>query len=87
MMWWKLTILIVATAGLIFGIIPIRTHAVVKPIDLKVPEVDLGDHAAASRWTFLSMVSNMYLTPGTIALICAILVVAGYIAFTIVHDA
>lgn len=76
-MWWKLGILVIVTAGLIFFIIPIRTHAVL---------FDPANPPPPTRWTLSSAVSNMYLTPGAIALICAVLAVAGYLAFRIVRS-
>ena len=76
-MWWKLTALIIVTVGLIFCIVPIRTHAAL---------VDPGNPQPSTRWTLWSMVSSMYLTTGTVGLICAILVVAAYIAFRIIRS-
>jgi hypothetical protein len=35
------------------------------------------------KWTLSSTITNMYLTPGTIAVICAMLLIAAYIAFRI----
>lgn len=77
-MWWKLALLVIVTAGLIFCIIPIRTHAVL---------IDPVNPPPATRWTLWSMVSNMYLSSGTIALIGVTIAVAGYIAFRIVRKA
>jgi len=77
-MWWKLTILGIVTAGLIFSVIPIRTHAVL---------VDPANPPPPTRWTLRFIVSNMYLMPGTMIAICMILAVAGYIAFRIVRSA
>lgn len=77
-MWWKLTVLVLITAGLIFSIIPIRTHAVL---------VDPANPQPTTSWTLWSIVSNMYLTTGTVALICAVVTVSGVIAFRIVRNA
>lgn len=74
-MWWKLTILLITTVGLIIAVIPIRTHA--SPSDPSNPP--------ASAY-LLSIISNMYLTTGTVALICVVLLVAGYIAARIVRS-
>jgi len=73
-MWWKLTILLIITVGLIFSIIPIRTHAAL---------FDPSNPPATG--TLSSEISNMYLTPGTVALICTVLLVAGYIAFRVIR--
>ena len=77
-MWWKLVLLGIVTAGLIFCVIPIRTHAVL---------IDPASPPPATTWTLWSMVSNMYIAPGTIALIGMIIAVAGYISFRIVSNA
>ena len=76
-MWWKLSMLTIVTTGLIICIVPIRTHAVL---------IDPANPPPAMRWTGWSMVSNMYLTPVTIVLICAIIAAAGRIAFRIVRN-
>lgn len=75
-MWWKLSILCIVTGGLILSIIPIRTHAVVVAADNPPPQTD---------WSLSTLVSNMYFTPGSLALIGLILVIAGYIGFRIVR--
>lgn len=77
-MWWKLTVLVIVTAGLIFCVIPVRTHAAL---------FNPANPRPVPRWTLSSMVSNMYLTTGTAALICAIMVVAAYLAFRVVRSA
>lgn len=74
-MWWKLVALSLITAVLIFSVIPIRTHAVL--IDPAKPP---------PKWTLSSMVASMYLTPGTVGMICILLAVAAYIAFRIVRS-
>ena len=74
-MWWKLAILLIIIVGLIFSIVPIRTHASL--FDPSNPP---------ARATLSSIISNMYLTTGTVALISVVLVVAGYIAFRIVRS-
>jgi hypothetical protein len=74
-MWRKLGVLYVSTAALIFCIIPIRTHAVL--IDPAKPP---------AKWTLSSMIANMYLTPGTVGMMCILLAVAAYIAFRIVRS-
>jgi hypothetical protein len=76
-MWWKLALLVIVTAGLIFCIIPIRTHAAL---------LDPANPPTAPRWGMWSMVSNMYLTSGTATLIFAITAVAAYLAFKIVRS-
>lgn len=75
-MWWKLSILLVFTATLIFSVVPVRTHASsATPADtLQQP-------------TFWTMVSNMYLTSGTVLLIFGIVAVAAAIGFWIVRSA
>lgn len=77
-MWWKLALLVIVSAGLMFCVIPMRTHAVL---------IDPANPPPATRWTLWSMVSNMYLTSGTVALIGVIIAVAGYIAFRIIRNA
>ncbi len=75
-MWWKLGILTVVTAGLIICVIPVRTHAALYgPANPPSPP---------SLWT---MVSNMYLTPGTAASIIVIIVVAVAIGVWITRSA
>ena len=75
-MWWKLGILVVLTAGLIFSVIPVRTHAVLyDPAD---------PQPAPTLWT---MVSNMYLTAGTVAVIVGILTAAVAVGFWIMRSA
>lgn len=76
-MWWKFTILGIVTAGLIFCMIPIRTHAVM---------IDPANPPRPTRWTLRFIVSNMYLTPGTMIVICLVLAVAAYIAFRIIRS-
>lgn len=76
-MWWKLGILVAATAGLIFSIIPIRTHAIL---------LDSANPLPPTKRMFWSTVSNMYLTPNTVALICAIIAVTGCAVFNIVRN-
>jgi len=73
-MWWKLGILSLITAALIFCIIPIRTHAV------------LFDPAKPPKWTLSGIIANMYLTPATVWMICVLLALAAYVAFRIVRS-
>jgi len=73
-MWWKLGILSLITTAVVFIIIPIRTHAV------------LFDPAKPPKWTLSGMIANMYLTPGTAAIISMVLALAGYVAFKIVRS-
>ena len=74
-MWWKLGLLSVITAALIFCIIPIRTHAVlIDPAQLP------------PKWTLSSMIANMYLTPGAVGMMCILLAIAAYIALRIVRS-
>ena len=76
-MGWKLVILSIGTAALIFCVIPIRTHAVwIDPTNPQPP----------TRWSLSFIVSNMYLTPDTFMLIGGILTVAIYIGFRIVRS-
>ena len=74
-MWWKLGVLSLITAALIFCIIPIQTHAVL-----------INPTKPPAKWTLSSMIANMYLTPGTVGMICILLAVAAYIAFRIVRS-
>ena len=76
-MWWKLGILSIVTAALIFCIIPIRTHAVL---------IDPANPPPPTKWTLSFIISNMYLTVGTVGLIGILLVVASYIGFRIVRS-
>lgn len=73
-MWWKLAILKIITVGLIFAVIPMRTHA--SPFDPSNPP---------TKASLSSIISNMYFTTGTVALICLILLVAAYIALGIIR--
>jgi len=63
-MWWKLGILFLITAAMIFCIIPVRTHAVLFD-PAKPPE--------PAKWTLSGMIANMYLTPGTVWMMCMLL--------------
>ena len=76
-MWWKLALLVIVTVGLIFCITPIRTHAAL---------LNPASPRTAPRWGVWSMVSDMYLTPGSAALIFAIIAAAAYLAFKIVRN-
>ncbi|MDT9600010.1 hypothetical protein [Sphingosinicella rhizophila] len=75
-MWWKLGGLLVLTAALVIGVIPIRTHAVLydPAKSLPPPMPSLGE-----------MFSTMYLTPGTALLISVILAAAGFVALKIIR--
>lgn len=75
-MWWKIGVLTLATAALIFSIIPMRTHAVLFDPANPPPNPTL--------WT---MVSSMYLTWGTLALIIVIVGAAAAIGIWIVRSA
>ena len=75
-MWWKLLGLIALTAALVFAVIPIRTHAVIyDPMNESPPE----------RGSFGDILSNMYLTPGTVLLILCIVALASFVAFKVVR--
>lgn len=75
-MWWKLLGLVVLTAVLVFAVIPIRTRAIVyAPMNEPPPEPP----------SFGDLLSNMYLTPGTVLLIVFILAVASFVALKIVR--
>jgi len=76
-MWWKLGILSLITAALMFCIIPIRTHAVL---------FDPASPQEPAKWTLSAMMANMYLTPGTVGMMCMLLAVAAYVAFRIVRS-
>ena len=71
-MWWKFSLLALVSAGLIFCVIPIRTHA-----------VQFDPSNPPPKWTILSAVSNMYLTPGAIASIAVIIAIAAIVGFWI----
>lgn len=73
-MWWKLVGLTLGTVLLILLVIPIRTHAV--RFDPENPPPPMP---------FFPPVSSLYFTPGTIALIATILVVAVFIGVRIVR--
>lgn len=75
-MWWKLGILVVLTVGLIFCVIPVRTHAVLHDPTNPPPSPTLG-----------ALVSNMYLTAGTVAVIVTILAAAVAVGFWIRRSA
>ena len=80
-MWWKLTLLVVATVLTILAVVPIRTHAVKVDITrdgtmpIYPPRPGLG-----------GVISNMYLTPSTVALITLILLLAGWFGYLIVRS-
>lgn len=74
-MWWKLGLLLFVTVVLILCVIPIRTRATL---------IDPADPPARTRWTLSFIVSNMYLTPGTFALIGLLLSLAIFVGFRIV---
>jgi hypothetical protein len=38
------------------------------------------------KWTLSSTITNMYLTPGTVGMMCILLAVAAYIGFRIVRS-
>jgi hypothetical protein len=76
-MWWKLGILLIATSVLIFCVIPIRTHAIM---------IDPANPPPPTRWTLSFIISHMYFTAGTYAVIGALLLGAGFIAFRIVRS-
>jgi vacuolar-type H+-ATPase subunit I/STV1 len=77
-MWWKLTALGIVTIGLIFAIIPIKTHAV-----LYDPARDPPPRSPS----FWNMLGGMYLTPGTILAAIVILLIAGFVASKIIKGA
>lgn len=74
-MWWKLTALSIVTIGLIFAIIPIKTHAV-----LYDPTRDPPPQPPS----FWNLVNGMYFAPGTIAVAVALIALWGFIAWKIV---
>ena len=76
-MWWKLSILSLLTAALILCIIPVRTHAVLFD-PAKPPE--------PTKWALSRMIANMYLTPGTVGMMCMLIALAAYVAFRIVRS-
>jgi hypothetical protein len=75
-MWWKLGVLALSAALLILVVIPIRTHAV-----LYDPTTGLPPQRASVR----SMLANMYLTPGTVAVIVVIVGIAGFVALKVIR--
>jgi uncharacterized membrane protein len=75
-MWWKLVGLFALTAALIVAVIPIRTHAVA---------YDPMNEPPPGRASFGDMLSNMYLTPGTVLLILIILAVASFVALKVIR--
>jgi hypothetical protein len=72
----ELCILVFLTAGLIFCIVPIRTHAIW--FDPANPQ---------PRQTLWGMLSSMCLTPGTVTIIALIIAAATAIGFRIVRSA
>lgn len=75
-MWWKLCGLFVLTAALVFAVIPVRTHAVV---------YELMNEPPAERGSCGDVLSNMYLTPGTLLLILCIVAVASFVALKVLR--
>jgi hypothetical protein len=75
-MWWKLTVLFVLTAALVFAVVPIRTHAVAYD-PLVEPPPEFGSIA--------DILANMYLTPGAVLLILCIVAGASFVAFKVVR--
>lgn len=74
-MWWKLSCLVIVTTGLIFCLIPIRTHAVL---------IDPTKPPPPFKWTLSFVISNMYVVLSTLIVIGVLLVAATYIGFRIV---
>lgn len=75
-MWWKLGGLAVLTAVIIFCVIPIRSHAVL---------IDPTNPPRPHKWTLSAVIHNMYFTPGTLAWIAAIFLVAVFLGVRIVR--
>lgn len=73
-MWWKMAALVIATMGLAFSVTPIRTQPV---------SIDSASTPPPANWSLSAMLSNMYLTPGTVMLLGVIMALASYIAFRI----
>jgi hypothetical protein len=76
-MWWKLGILSAITAVLIFCVIPIRTHAVM---------IDPANPPLPAKPSLSAIISNMYLTPGTVGLIIILLASACFVGFRIIRS-
>ena len=79
-MWWKLTCLAIITVLLIFSIIPFQTHTVAYLLEPGKPPPPPPPRPS---WSYI--LSNMYLTPGTIILISFILIVASIVAVRIIR--
>ncbi len=75
-MWWKLVLLVLVTGALILSVIPIRTHAV---------KWDVYNEPPPQAWSFAGLLRNVYVTPTTMALVGAILLVSAGVAFWIVR--
>lgn len=75
-MWWKLSGLVILTVVFVFGVIPIKTHAALYDPLKDVPP---------PRPTFWNMLSNMYLTPGTVVLVLCILVIASFAGLKVIR--
>ena len=74
-MWWKLTGLFLATAVLVFSVIPIRTQAIMYDPLRELPPT--------RGFSISAMVANMYLTPVTGILIAVILAASAFVALKI----
>jgi hypothetical protein len=79
-MYWKLAALAVGTLIAILCVIPIKTHAVKM-------DVGPGGQLPPPRPSLWQMIGNMYLTPGTLALVLIIAAIAALLAFRIVRAA
>lgn len=75
-MWWKLGGLAVLTSVMILCVIPIRSHAVL---------IDPTNPPPPYKWTLSTAIHNMYFTPGTLALIALILLMAVFLGVRIVR--
>ena len=74
MIWVKLAAVLTLAAIAAFAVAPFRTHAVA-----------VAPNQIVARPSLNSIVSSMYLTPGTIALVLTIVAVAGFATFQILR--
>jgi hypothetical protein len=79
-MWWKLILLGLVTTLLVLAVQPIRTHAV----KIEIPRD--GTLPPQQPQSVLHILSNMYVTPTSLLISAAILVVGAYLAFRIIRS-
>jgi hypothetical protein len=75
-MWWKLIALCFVTSALVLSVLPIRTRSV---------DYDVFNEAPPAPPSIVNLLKSMYLTPGTVLAILAIVAVASFVAIKVVR--